>query len=562
MKVLSVTTTALAITMSSSNVTPLNGANPNTASDSAFSAEQLTWISEIDLPKRVFVKNADRSDDNTLTLDEDWRFYFSGAEHYIGFNNSPIFTELSNNKVNLIKFVAVCYLREHSPMHLPNLCLSLAHYFKACEHFNKATFLAHLEHIATRNNEFKGKNKNEFYNILYTLRALDRAEFFKGTDDSTQDLEEQLLFIPRPPIDNFGVYQNLDNVIPVEVCAMIQDSIVRWASKLTPNLKSKAEIEAHLSIIKAKVSLDSLLDCVTLGLTYYTGCRPAQLAKLYVSDIRLDTQGEAGNRFSLLLPFSKKSKKNPHPILIALPDELGKLIKLYIRLAKISPEERLLPKSNSTSATVSNAIQRMLFRFSPQETKDAVNEGLLELPRYTPTLFRHNVGHSMAMNGASATDIAYILGHSNDTVASRYIAVTPDIADIREQALGRNPVFKNMMALMLTGNLVHSENWSGRRVAGSIGGILHTHIGGCSYEEPVCPFSQGRVCHGCIYFHPFLDGLHKEVYDAFGQEVDELIKVTVDANLHKHPLGNDLIRRQRNVANVISRIENHQGARN
>ncbi|MFB1072239.1 tyrosine-type recombinase/integrase [Vibrio diabolicus] len=544
--------------MSSNNVTSLN---IRVADDSPFSSEQLTWISEIELPKRVFLKSADRSDDNSLTLDEDWRYYFSGEERYIGFESSPVFSELGNIKVSLIKFVAVCYLRERSATDLRNFCYSLAHYFKGCEHFTKATFLAHLEHLATRNHELKPKDYMSFYYILYALRTLDRAGFFKSTDDSKEDLEDQLLFIPRPPSDNFGVYEELDNVIPLEVCAMIQDGITRWSSKLTPSLKSKAEIEAHLSIIKAKVSLDSLRDCVIIGLTYYTGGRPVQLAKLYASDIHLDTKNEAGNRYSLLLPFAKKSKKNPHPILIALPDELGRLIKLYIRLAKISPDEPLLPKSKSTTSAASDAIQRMLFRFSPQETKDAVNEGLLELPRYTSTLFRHNVGHSMAMNGASATDIAYILGHSNETVANRYIAVTPDIADIREQALGRNPVFKNMMALMLTGNLVHSESWNGRRVAGSIGGILHTHIGGCSYEEPICPFSQGRACHGCIYFHPFLDGLHKEVYDAFGREVDELIKITVDANLHKHPLGNDLIRRQRNVANVISRIENYQGAR-
>ncbi|HCG5940532.1 TPA: site-specific integrase [Vibrio parahaemolyticus] len=544
--------------MSSNNVTLLNS---SATDDSPFSSEQLTWVSEIELPKRVFLKSADRSDDNSLTLDEDWRYYFSGEERYIGFESSPVFSELGNIKVSLIKFVAVCYLRERSATDLRNFCYSLAHYFKGCEHFTKATFLAHLEHLATRNHELKPKDYMSFYYILYALRTLDRAGFFKSTDDSKEDLEDQLLFIPRPPSDNFGVYEELDNVIPLEVCAMIQDGITRWSSKLTPSLKSKAEIEAHLSIIKAKVSLDSLRDCVIIGLTYYTGGRPVQLAKLYASDIHLDTKNEAGNRYSLLLPFAKKSKKNPHPILIALPDELGRLIKLYIRLAKISPDEPLLPKSKSTTSAASDAIQRMLFRFSPQETKDAVNEGLLELPRYTSTLFRHNVGHSMAMNGASATDIAYILGHSNKTVANRYIAVTPDIADIREQALGRNPVFKNMMALMLTGNLVHSESWNGRRVAGSIGGILHTHIGGCSYEEPICPFSQGRACHGCIYFHPFLDGLHKEVYDAFGREVDELIKITVDANLHKHPLGNDLIRRQRNVANVISRIENYQGAR-
>lgn len=512
--------------MSSNNVTLLNF---SATDDSPFSSGQLTWVSEIELPKRVFLKSADRTDDDTLTLDEDWRYYCSGEEHYIGFKNSPVFSELGSTKVSLIKFVAVCYLREHSATKVRHLCYALAHYFKVCDHFTKATFLVHLEQLATQGKE---KDIQPFYLILYALRTLDREGFFKSTDDSKEDLEDQLLFIPRPPSDNFGVYEELDNVIPLEVCAMIQDGITRWASKLTPSLKSKAEIEAHLSIIKAKVSLDSLRDCVILGLTYYTGGRPVQLAKLYASDIHRDTKNEAGNRYSLLLPFAKKSKKNPHPILIALPDELGRLIKLYIRLAKISPEEPLLPKSKSTTNAASDAIQRMLFRFSPQETKDAVNEGLLELPRYTSTLFRHNVGHSMAMSGASGTDIAYILGHSNETVANRYIAVTPDIADIREQALGRNPVFKNMMALMLTGNLVHSENWSGRRVAGSIGGILHTHIGGCGYEEPICPFSQGRACHGCIYFHPFLDGLHKEVYDAFGREVDELIKITVDVTDH------------------------------
>ncbi len=547
--------------MSSSNVVTLDFVSPHAVSDAAFSAEQLTWISEIDLPKLVFLKHAERTDDKTITLDDDWRYYFSGEERYIRFKSSPAFSELDNFKLSLIKFVALCYLWENCATNVPKLCLSLAHYFKGCEQFTKASFLAHLEHLATRNNKPNASDNKDFYHILYALRALDRAEFFKSTDDSKQDLEEQLLFIPRPFTDSFGVYQNLDNVIPVEVCSMIQAGIVRWASKLTPSLKSKAEIKAHLSRIKTQISVDTLRDCVTLGLTYYTGARPAQLAKLYASDLSLDTQNKTGNRFSILIPLSKKSRKNPDPVLVAIPDELGKLIKFYIRLANINPDQALFPKSKSTSKAAIASIDKMLFRFSPQETKDAVNEGLLELPRYTPILFRHNVGHSMAMSGASATDIAYILGHSNTRVASRYIAVTPDIADIREQVLGRNPVFKNMMALILTGNLVHSKNWNGRRVAGSIGGTLHTHTGGCNYEELICPFSQGRACYGCLYFHPFLDGQHKEVYDAFGREVDELIKLSVDTNLQSHPLGNDLIRRQTNVANVITRIEHHRDVR-
>ncbi|MFS1998819.1 site-specific integrase [Vibrio breoganii] len=539
--------------MSSSNVVSLNFSN-----NSAFSAKQLEWISQIDLPKRVLAKHADRTDDKTIALDEDWRFYQSGRERYVGFKSSPIFSELGSTKVSLIKYVALCYLREHKPTNIPDLCYSLAHYFKECDSFTKASFLEHLKLLATQPTASESSAAKDFFHVLYALRALDRTGFFKSTDKATPDLEEQLLFVPRPIQDSFGVYENLDNVLPVEVCSMIQDGINRWASKLTPSLKSKAEIEAHLNAIKPKLSLDALRDCVILGLTYYTGARPVQLAKLYASDVRLDVQSEAGNRFSILIPFAKQSSKNPDPILVALPDELGKLIKLYIRLAKVNPEDPLLPKSSCAGKATNNSITAMLLRFSPKETQEAVKKGLLELPIYTPTLFRHNVGHSMAMSGASATDIAYILGHKNTVVANRYIAVTPDIADIREQALGRNPVFKNMMALILTGNLIHSDKWDGRRVAGSIGGTLHTHIGGCNYEEPICPFSQVRACYGCLYFHPFLDGLHKEVYDAFGLEVNEIIKLSLDTNLQKHPLGDDLIRRQSNVANVISRIENYQ----
>ncbi|EEW1948228.1 site-specific integrase, partial [Escherichia coli] len=158
------------------------------------------------------------------------------------------------------------------------------------------------------------------------------------------------------------------------------------------------------------------------------------------------------------------------------------------------------------------SLKKMLFRFSPQEIQEAVKNDDYQLPVYTASLFRHNVGHSMAMSGASAPEIAYILGQSSYVVADRYIAATPELADIREAALGRNPVFKNMIALMLTGNLVHSSEWEGRSVAGSIGGQLHYHLGGCNYEEDMCPFAQGRGCYGCLYFKPFIDGDHKKVF--------------------------------------------------
>ena len=45
----------------------------------------------------------------------------------------------------------------------------------------------------------------------------------------------------------------------------------------------------------------------------------------------------------------------------------------------------------------------------------------------------------MAMSGASAPEIAYILGQSSYVVADRYIAATPELADIREGSFGSQP---------------------------------------------------------------------------------------------------------------------------
>ncbi|WXN18142.1 hypothetical protein WHU47_19915 [Escherichia coli] len=70
---------------------------------------------------------------------------------------------------------------------------------------------------------------------------------------------------------------------------------------------------------------------------------------------------------------------------------------------------------------VEASLKKMLFRFSPQEIQEAVKNDDYQLPVYTASLFRHNVGHSMAMSGASAPEIAYILGQSSYVVADRYI---------------------------------------------------------------------------------------------------------------------------------------------
>ena len=100
------------------------------------------------------------------------------------------------------------------------------------------------------------------------------------------------------------------------------------------------------------------------------------------------------------------------------------------------------------------AINEQLFDFSPQEYKSQVSNGGLIQIKYTSTQFRHHVAYSMALSGASAEAIAYILGHSSLITARHYIFSSPNLAQIRAMAIGRNHVYQQMIAMLMTAILL------------------------------------------------------------------------------------------------------------
>ncbi|WP_454440803.1 site-specific integrase [Vibrio bathopelagicus] len=521
--------------------------------DLLFTAEQLEWIDAIDFPQRLLLVNATEFDDQFLILTSDWRYRFSGENKAILFASGRNFSSLSSSSIKLIKYLTVEYIKENSASSANRFAEGFARVFKDLPAISRESLVAKLRELVVKVDRNHSDNSN-FYYTLYVLRKLERGEFFKSTGDKG-DLEDLLLEVPRPRNANWGRYQNIDLVIPDEVCLMIENGVQLWASKLCPKMETKESKIKHFEKIKKAVKIDVLRDCIIMGIVYYTGARPVQIGNMAGGDYVVDTMNEHGMRYSFLVPYAKKSKLAVHRVRVAIPEELGKLITLYKHLEKIGDDEPLFPTKLASRAMVDKSIKNMLLKFSPKEIQEAVKSEDYELPIYTASLFRHNVGHSMAMNGASAAEIAYILGHTNHTVADRYIAATPEMADIREQALGRNPVFKNMMMLMLTGNLIHSSKWEGRRVAASIGGKFHHHVGGCKYEENICPFSQGRACYGCLYFMPFTDGNHKEALDSFFDEIDEIRHIADDTGQVHHPVMTELVRRKDHVLQVMARIE-------
>ncbi|WP_261886149.1 site-specific integrase [Vibrio pomeroyi] len=528
--------------------------SPLKQKSSMFTSEQLQWIKNIDLPSRLLLVSATEFDDQFLSLiPSDWRYRFSGDNKAILFSSGSHFRNLLPETITLIKYLTLEYIKENSAGVADKFAILIARTFTEIEEVRRESLIEKLQQLVFKVGRNHSDN-SQFYYTLYALRKLERSKFFKYTGVKG-DLEDLLLKVPRPRNSNWGRYQNLDLVIPDEVCLMIENGVQQWSSKLCPKLDNKELKLTHIKKVKKAANLDVLRDCIIIGIVYYTGARPVQINKMAGGDYVVDTENKRGMRYSLLVPYAKKTKLTIDRIRVAIPEELGKLVSLYKYLSGIGDEEPLFSSKVSTVKMVDKSIKSMLLKFSPKDIQEAVWTDGYVLPVYPASLFRHNVGHSMAMNGASAPEIAYIMGQSTFTVADRYIAATPEISDIREQALGRNPVFKNMLALMLTGNLILSNEWQDRRVAASIGGKLHHHIGGCNYEENICPFSQGRGCYGCLYFMPFIDGNHQAVLNSFFDELDEIRNVADDAGLLHHPLMTELVRRKDHVVQVMARIK-------
>ncbi|EFH2863618.1 TPA: site-specific integrase [Escherichia coli] len=380
-----------------------------------------------------------------------------------------------------------------------------------------------------------------FYSVLFGLKIL-CAETFPGFNlEDYDDLE----FVPRPYLEHWGIYQEIDNILDPLEKNMICNGLFEMASLLRDG-KSFSHSEVRNAAI--------------LGLAYVTGARPVQLARLAVKDVRIDTRNQESGliRYSVFLPYAKQRRVTTERLFLAIPSEIGELIMNYTVRYKKNPEDKLFDFSVSAPHYVSQAINQAILNFCPPEYQAAVACGEAALPTITPTDLRHNVGHSLAMQGASAEEIAHVLGHTSLAVAKYYIMATPALALIRAKALGANPVWQNMVAMMLTGELVDSAHWKGHPVVGLVGDELHNKIGGCSRNSSTCPFSEVRSCYGCLYYRPFTDGEHQALLECVKKEVDELIAISDSVGNSRNPLILIHETTQFEIESVIARCRFHK----
>ncbi|MCG9683553.1 site-specific integrase [Vibrio sp. Isolate23] len=494
--------------------------------------KQKDFNSTLKIPRRLQVTTDNPFDEiNVVTSENSWIYRYSGKKVNLNFTKFP--SEITN----LLKYYVFESAQNGSIFFSENLYrLKIINSLKLSFSSYKNWLKANVDIV----------HPMQWNQVRGFTQFLCRIELpgFKDED------RESLLDIPPPNSSGrYLVYQNIENAFPQSTKTLIVNGIMD-ASSFISSLKPE---QLYNPLI---ISDEELQDWCIFSILYFTGLRPVQLSKISVDDIHQDTiDSNTGLvRYSLSMPYAKKQKVTKKRACIALPTEFGIFFESYIKRYKLCTESPLLPIKSSIHRLIKLIIKRTLFRIQPKKIQKKITNGEFLQPYLTPIDFRHNIGHSMAMSGASADEIAYILGHAKTNAASYYILATPQLAIIKNNALGTNNAWENMINLLMTDYIIDINNWDGKKVSGIVNGKLHLHIGGCR-KKSNCHLAKVRSCYGCFYFHPSSDSeKHINVIKSLESEILNTIEISEKSGNSRNPISESMLKTRIQIQIIINRI--------
>ena len=417
----------------------------------------------------------------------------------------------ANDRFKFLKWATSSFLGSYSVSYASDLVSTQNLFLSELEFFDSKSCIERLKRFNQRSGFFAWKR----------LIALCCEQDLPGF--SPYDLYDLEPIIPANTPDYWQAYYDLEVKLKPAVLRFVEMGIARDLSQISA------------------LSTSDLRYLATLILCLEGGMRPAQLFKLKEEDFK-----NWDNRyFSISIPPAKQAKRvDKAPFELDLSPEAGTIIQALIDRCRPDLANGQLLRFPDGSVAMAKSFDKALNSrlrawaarnfVGPMPETAELKDFLRHLPHLTAYDFRHHVGHSLAMSGASADQIARVLGHSSTVAARHYIAATPELAVIKQKALGENAAYQEMMGMILTGEIGEESDWRGRKVAGMVDNRLFTGIGGCSSSS--CDFEPVRSCYGCSDFNPFLDGDHAGVRDALKAEAASQLAISDAAGqTHRNP---------------------------
>ncbi|WP_172380959.1 site-specific integrase [Vibrio sp. Vb339] len=497
---------------------------------SDFSTPQIEFIKAVSVPKIMEITVGSEFDTAYVTTNDDrWEYVRFGRTHVEVFN-------LDKNTNKLLKLLSVKFTDSHMAPLGSTRFDALKRIFKTKGTISFSVFYNRLEVLA------KQCNSMDYFLLKSVTKTLIRIGF-PGFD--VED-EEKMLWLSTPNVaDPFLRYSDIEDTMPTHLKNLIINRLVEFSTRGGLSSLSDPELK-NLSI---------------LGLSYAVGLRPQQFSMLKGCSISIVTKNHktALSRYQISIPLAKQQKVPASEFQVALSQEVGVIIDEYKKRFNIELASPLYPYT-SGSITLSQGLHAglnaALLFIQPDEVKQSIKQNIRDRPIYTLYDFRHNIGHSMAMLNASAEEIAAVLGHSSLVAAQHYINAVPELAILKHKCLGQNPVWKDMVSLLLTGYKVNEKDWVGNTVSGVVREQLVLRIGGCNRRQEKCHLVKVRSCYGCFYFRPFnaIDK-HKKVLQIFSDELIDLVRVSHDSGNKDNPLIDIATQTKNEVEMVINRLE-------
>ncbi|KJK07400.1 tyrosine-type recombinase/integrase [Pseudomonas tussilaginis] len=275
---------------------------------------------------------------------------------------------------------------------------------------------------------------------------------------------------------------------------------------------------------------------IMLNLCFELGPRSIQLHSLDIADFELIKSVNHENYYTLWLPMAKKvgqrrPERRPRKITTRLGEKISEHISVIQRRFG-SDCNPLFVNFKGRRLSVSEIIT---------DLKQELREAGIDKPNQVTMLLRHHLGQGLADQGTPADMIAELLGHNSTVAARAYVTATPNIARIKEKALGKSPSYQRIMRSLLTGEIVQRQNTVAER---AIRGVIDTQfigdIGACALPVHThCPYNPVYACYTCKKFHPFADGRHEQVKEALQREAQRFIDMAEQAGdlIHNRPLA-------------------------
>ena len=275
---------------------------------------------------------------------------------------------------------------------------------------------------------------------------------------------------------------------------------------------------------------------IVLHLGFELAPRSIQFHSLDIADFEFIESADHEKYYTLWLPMAKKvGQRRPERRPRKITTRLGEKISRHV-----SEIQRRFG-SDCEPLFVSPRGRRLSVNEIGPGLKHELREAGIDKPHQVTMLLRHHLGQGLADQGTPADMIAELLGHNSTVAARAYVTATPNIARIKEKALGKSPSYQRIMRSLLTGEIVQRRNTVAER---AIRGVIDTQyigdIGACALPVHThCPYNPVYACYTCKKFHPFADGRHEQVREALQREAQRFIDMAEQAGdlIHNRPLG-------------------------